>query len=116
MLVMFLSGGLAGLGGVGEVLGSRYYLMENISLDYGYIAIAVALLAGLHPLGVIVTALFFAGLLNGASYMQHAVGVSSTLIRVVQGAVVLFVALSPFLEEFSDRFRLKSKSREFLSE
>jgi ABC-type uncharacterized transport system permease subunit len=116
ILVMFLSGGLAGLGGAGEVLGFRYYLMENISLDYGYIAIAVALLAGLHPLGVIVTALFFAGLVNGASYMQHTVGISSTLIRVVQGAVVLFVALGPFFGEFSARFRLKIKPREFLSE
>jgi simple sugar transport system permease protein len=112
MLVMFLSGGMAGLGGVGEVLGFRYYLMENISLDYGYIAIAVALLAGLHPIGVILTALFFGGLVNGASYMQHTVGISSTLIRVVQGAVVLFVALAPFVGDLFTRFRWKSKLRE----
>jgi simple sugar transport system permease protein len=112
MLVMFLSGGLAGLGGMGEVLGFRYYLMENISLDFGYIAIAVALLAGLHPLGVIITALFFGGLVNGASYMQHTVGISSTLIRVTQGAVVLFVALGPFVGELFSRFRLKSRHRE----
>ena len=93
--VMFISGGLCGLAGAGEVLGLRYYLPDNISLGYGYIAIAVALLARLNALWVILSALFFGGIINGASYMQHATGISITLVKIIEGAVIVCISLFP---------------------
>src|SRR3954471_3990423 len=52
---LFLSGSLAGLAGGVEVSGVSYALYSNLSPGYGFTAIAVALLAGLHPVGVVIT-------------------------------------------------------------
>ena len=103
--VMFLSGGICGLAGAGEVLGLRYYLPDDISLGYGYIGIAVALLAGLEPLGVILSALFFGGVINGASYMQHATGISITLVNIIEGTVIVCISLLPVISNVFERYR-----------
>lgn len=90
-LAMVLSGGLAGLAGMSEVTGVHRYLLEGISPGYGYLAIAVALFGGLHPLGVVLSALFFGALMVGADAMQRAVGVPVATIYLLQGLVVIFV-------------------------
>jgi ABC-type uncharacterized transport system permease subunit len=90
-LAMGLSGGLAGLAGMGEVAGVHRYLLEGISPGYGYLAIAVALFGGLNPLGVVLSALFFGALMVGADAMQRAVGVPVATIYLLQGLVVIFV-------------------------
>jgi ABC-type uncharacterized transport system permease subunit len=69
------SGALAGLAGAVEVTGVTFALYENLSPGYGYTAIAVALLANLHPLGVIATGVLFGALEAGASAMQRDAGV-----------------------------------------
>ena len=64
--VAILSGGLAGLAGVGEVAGVRGYLTTDLSPGYGYSGIVVAMLAQLNPLGVVAAALFVAVIFVGA--------------------------------------------------
>lgn len=96
LLVMFLSGGLAGLAGMGEVLGVSRVMMLDISPGYGYTAILVALLARLDPIATIFSAFLFAGLLNGSVTMQRAAGVPSSLVLIVQALVVLFVLASEY--------------------
>ena len=86
-----LSGALAGLAGAVEVLGVTFALYENISPGYGYTAIAVALLAGLDPWRVILSALLFAALEAGAGAMQRDAGVPSTLVSVVEALLILAV-------------------------
>jgi simple sugar transport system permease protein len=86
-----LSGALAGLAGSVEVLGVTYALYENISPGYGYTAIAVALLAGLDPWRVILSAVLFAALEAGAGAMQRDAGVPSTLVSVVEALLILAV-------------------------
>jgi ABC-type uncharacterized transport system permease subunit len=86
-----LSGALAGLAGAVEVLGVTFALYENISPGYGYTAIAVALLAGLDPWRVILSALLFAGLEAGAGAMQRDAGVPSTLVSVIEALLILAV-------------------------
>lgn len=85
------SGGLAGLAGAVEVSGVTYALYENLSPGYGYSAIAVALLAGLHPLGVVVSGILFAGLESGALAMQRDAGVPSVIVYLVEGLLILLV-------------------------
>jgi ABC-type uncharacterized transport system ATPase subunit/ABC-type uncharacterized transport system permease subunit len=91
VLAMAISGGLAGLAGMVEVAGVRGYLIDNLSPGYGYTAIAVALLGGLHPAGVTLAAFFFAALLAGADGLQRSVGVPTATVLIIQGLVLVFV-------------------------
>ena len=86
-----LSGLLAGLAGAVEYTGITYALYENFSPGYGYTAIAVALLARLHPLGVLATALLFGALEAGANAMQRDAGVPSVVVSVVEALLILLV-------------------------
>lgn len=86
-----ISGALAGLAGAVEVLGVTYALYENISPGYGYTAIAVALLAGLDPWRVVLSAVLFAALEAGAGAMQRDAGVPSTLVSIVEALLILAV-------------------------
>jgi ABC-type uncharacterized transport system permease subunit len=85
------SGALAGLAGGVEVLGVTFALYENISPGYGYTAIAVALLAGLDPWRVSVTAVLFGALEAGAGAMQRDAGVPSSLVSVIEALLILAV-------------------------
>lgn len=91
VLVMLLSGGLAGLAGAGEVLGLRHRLYDRFSPGYGFDAIAVALLAQCRPLATIATAGFFGALRAGANQLQQTVGIEVSLILIIQAVAVLFV-------------------------
>ena len=65
----------------------------QLSPGYGFTSIAVALLAQSNPLGVIVSGFFFGVLSNGALSMQAFAGVPKDLISVIEGLIILFVAL-----------------------
>lgn len=94
---LLLSGGLAGLAGLGEVAGPIGQLIPTISPGYGFTAIIVAFLGRLHPLGVL-----FAGLLMALSYLggenaQIAVGLPTAATGVFQGMLLFFVLASDVL-------------------
>jgi simple sugar transport system permease protein len=91
--VLVFSGALAGLAGAIEVFGVTFALYEDISPGYGYSAIAVALLAGLDPWRVILSAFGLAALEAGAGAMQRDAGVPSTLAVVIE-ALLILVAVS----------------------
>jgi len=86
-----LSGALAGIAGASEVTGVTFALYENLSPGYGYTAIAVALLARLHPAGVVATGILFGALEAGATAMQRDAGVPSVVVAVVEAALILAV-------------------------
>jgi simple sugar transport system permease protein len=91
--VLVFSGALAGLAGAIEVFGVTFALYEDISPGYGYSAIAVALLAGLDPWRVILSAFGLAALEAGAGAMQRDAGVPSTLAVVIE-ALLILIAVS----------------------
>lgn len=91
LLVFLASGALAGLGGASEVTGVTYALYEGLSPGYGYSAIAVALLARLHPLFIVASAVLFGALEAGAAAMQRDASVPSVLAQVVEALIVLGV-------------------------
>lgn len=89
LAAMGLSGGLAGLGGAVELMGITFRLVEPFSPGYGFTAIAVALVGGLHPLGIGVSSLLFGALTVGSGALQRTAGIPSVLVSIIQ-AVVLF--------------------------
>jgi len=102
LLVMMISGGLAGLAGAIEVSGVAGRLMYGISPGYGYTAIIVAWLAKLNPWAMIITSLFIGGLIVGG-YSVQTIGLPSSFSSMLQGAI-LFCLISG---EMLSRYRLK---------
>ena len=91
-LALLISGAVAGLAGGVEVSGVSYALFQNLSPGYGFTGIAVALLGGLHPIGVIVAGVLFGALQAGAGAMQREAAVPALTVHVVE-AVIIIVAL-----------------------
>lgn len=91
-LTLVQSGALAGLAGAIQILGSLHYFQARFSPGYGFEGIPVAILGGNQPWGVVLAALFWGGLANGAVEMEASVGVSRHLVVVIQALVVLVVA------------------------
>jgi len=91
LLVMIVSGGLAGLAGYGQVAGIAHRLQKGIAVGDGFTAIIVAWLAKLHPLGVLLVAVLFAGLTTGGDQLTITMGLPAAMARVLQGAILFFV-------------------------
>ncbi|HZO92084.1 MAG TPA: ABC transporter permease [Chthonomonadaceae bacterium] len=91
MQAMAISGALCGLAGGVELLGIAIRLYDNFSPGWGYTAIPVALLGGLHPLGTVLSALFFGALTAGSGNLERFSGVPSVVINIIQAAAVLAV-------------------------
>jgi general nucleoside transport system permease protein len=89
--VFLVSGAIAGLAGAVEGTGVTFRLFEGISPGYGYSAIAVALLARLHPLAIVGTGVFFGALEAGSAAMQRDAGVPAQFAAIVEALVVLGV-------------------------
>jgi len=90
--VLLLSGGLAGIAGMLEVVGTVHRLQGGISNNYGYLGVIIAVLAGGMPLAVIPAALLMALLLNAGTVLQS-YGVSSYEVLALTGLVLLFTAI-----------------------
>lgn len=87
----FLSGGLAGLAGVVEVLAIQKKLLEGISSNCGYTAVLIALIAGNHPFGVVIASIGMAAMQVGANTMQRQLGIPSSIVDILVGLVVLLI-------------------------
>lgn len=93
IIAMVISGGLAGMVAIGEVMGDRYLYYHDFSGEVGFLGIAVALLGRNHPLGIFFAALFFAILRRGGIFVDAFTDhVSKDLVDVLQAVVILFVA------------------------
>lgn len=93
IIAMTISGALAGMVAIGEVMGNRYLYYHDFSGEVGFLGIAVALLGRNHPLGVFLAAIFFAILLRGGIFVDAFTEyVSKDLVEVLQAMVILFVA------------------------
>jgi simple sugar transport system permease protein len=91
ILSMIGSGMIAGMVGSVVILGTHHRLLSNFLVNYGYDAIAVSLLGGLNPFGVLVTALFFGALKSGGNAMQIAMGIPVSVVSVVVAVAILSI-------------------------
>jgi simple sugar transport system permease protein len=89
MAVALISGGLAGLAGCIEVIGLTGYVTTTMSPGFGYAGIVVAMLAALHPAGVVAAAVFVATVFVGADAMSRATGVPSFIADVIVSVSLL---------------------------
>lgn len=92
ILAMVISGAMAGLGGSGEVMGVHRRFIEGFSPGYGWDGLAVALVGGLHPVGVLLAAVLFGALRSGGMVMTRVTGVPLDIVFILQALVILFVA------------------------
>jgi len=92
VIAMAVSGGIAGLGGMTEVFGKYGRFIDGFSPGFGFTGIAVAVLAANNPFGLILTAILFGAMDAGAMKMSYVAGISATMVQVIQGMVILFVA------------------------
>lgn len=109
VLVMALSGGLAGLAGSAQVLGVDHWVGQGFSAGYGFDAIALALLGKSHPFGVVLAALLFGFLRSGATRMQSIARVPIDIISIIQGLIIIFIAAPEIIRWL---YRLKSVKTE----
>ncbi len=103
ILIMLISGAIAGLAGGCELAGLHHLLRLDISTGYGYVGIVIALIGRLTPIGVIIAAVFFGALVNGSTSMQITTGVPVALVYSLQGIVLLFVLAAEKLFQYRIR-------------
>jgi len=104
MRVAFISGGLAGIAGVVEVIGVKGDLTLDLSPGYGYSGIVVAMLAALHPLAVVPAAVFVAGIFVGADAMSRAMTVSSYIAEVITAVSLLCMLVATLFLRYRVRW------------
>jgi len=100
-----LSGGLAAMAGVSELCGVKEYLTLDLSPGFGYSGIVVAMLAALHPLGVVASSIFVAVIYIGADSMSRAINISNYIADVITAVSLLAVLVSMFLAKYRIRWR-----------
>ncbi|MEM8576826.1 MAG: ABC transporter permease, partial [Pseudomonadota bacterium] len=103
VLVGCLSGGLAGLAGAVEVMGLKGYVTTDLSPNFGYSGIIIAMLAALHPIGVIGAALFTAVMFVGADSMSRALGIPSYIADVTVALSLLTMLVALFFAQYRVR-------------
>ncbi|GAB4212098.1 MAG: ABC transporter permease [Synechococcales cyanobacterium] len=103
LFTALLSGGLAGLAGVSEVTGLKGYLTLDLSPGFGYTGIVVAMLAQLHPLGVVGAAIFIAGIYVGADSMSRSLGITTYIADVMVATALMAMLVSLWMIRFRIR-------------
>lgn len=90
LLSFIISGAIAGLGGSAELLGTQFRLINGFAAGYGFDGVAMALIGQLHPIATIFVAILFAALRAGATTMQAATGVPTSVSDIIQALVIVF--------------------------
>ncbi len=100
LLGSFLSGGLAGIGGLSIVSGIIGRLRPGASPGYGYTAIIVAALAGLNPWLVMAASIFFGGLLTAGGVLQMSMGIPKAAVQMIQAVIFLMILVGEFVKRY----------------
>jgi len=110
-LAMFLSGALAGLSGVSESLGLTHNMSLGFQAGYGFDSIALALLGGSHPVGVVLASLLFGMLRAGGTRMMSIARVPLEITTIVQSMVIVFIAAPAIVRSL---YRLRARREELV--
>jgi ABC-type uncharacterized transport system permease subunit len=113
IVAMLLSGAVAGLVGLPLLLGDTHYYSTTFQVGLGFSGIAVALLGRNHPVGIAVGALLFAYLTEQSTLLEIEADVSTNIIAITQGVLVLSVVVA---YEVVRRYRRAAEQREVAAE
>ena len=98
VLSMCISGALAGMVGVNEILGVNHRLLLDFHMGYGFAGIAVALMGRNHPVGIILASLLFGILYQGGQELAFEMSnITRDIVVVMQGLVILFSGALEFM-------------------
>jgi simple sugar transport system permease protein len=111
LLVVMISGGIAGLAGMSEVAGISHRLQNGLAVGYGYTGLIVAFLARLNPLSAIVSAIFLAGLTVGSEQLQLTMNLPASFALILQGTILLLVVAGEVLTHYRIRLLLPKNQR-----
>ncbi|MCR4405408.1 MAG: ABC transporter permease [Anaerolineae bacterium] len=109
VLAMFISGILAGLAGVSESLGVTHNMTLGFQAGYGFDSIALALLGGSHPLGVVLASLLFGVLRAGGTRMMSVAAIPLEITSILQAMVIIFIAAPAIIRGI---YRLRAAKEE----
>jgi len=109
MLVMFISGAIAGLAGMAEMAGLHRRLQPGFAIGYGYTAIIIAWLARLHPVTIIFVSFLFGALFVGGENLQIAMRLPLSSVQILQGLILFFLLGGEFFRNY--RISLTFKKR-----
>jgi simple sugar transport system permease protein len=98
--VMLISGGLAGLAGIGETAGMHYRLQQGLAVGNGYVGIVVAWLAKLRPRSIVAIAILLGGLKVGGDQLQISMHVPSAISLALEGAILFCVLGGQVFQEY----------------
>ncbi len=91
MLAMLISGGLAGMAGINEIMGVQHKLLLDFVAGYGFTGIAVALMGRNHPLGIVLASILFGALYQGGADLSFEMpNISREMVTAIQGFIILF--------------------------
>lgn len=105
LLVMLISGALAGLAGAGEVTGPIGQLIPSISPGYGYAAIIVAFLGRLHPIGIFFASMLMALIYMGGELAQIELNVPLAVTSLFQGMLLFYLLACDVLINFKIKLK-----------
>ena len=91
VITMAISGGLAGMMAINEILGVQHRLILNFTSGYGFTGIAVALMGRNHPFGIVLASLLFGALYQGGAELDFEFSsITREMVLLIQGLVILF--------------------------
>ncbi|KQW91596.1 sugar ABC transporter permease [Massilia sp. Root418] len=91
IVVMLISGALAGLGSVNSIMGSTHYLSLNFVGGAGFVGIAIALMGRQHPVGIFLSAVLFGALIQGGFDLSlEKPNIPTETFIFIQGLIILF--------------------------
>jgi simple sugar transport system permease protein len=105
MLVLVVSGAVAGLAGIAEVSGVHQRLQAGFSIGYGYTGILIAWLARNHPLGVLITSFFMAAVFVGGELLQIEFSLPIAMVHLFEGIILFCVLGADIFTTYRLKFR-----------
>lgn len=98
VVAMLISGALAGMMALNEIMAANERVILNFTAGYGFVGIAVALMGRNHPVGIVLAALLFGALYQGGADLAFEIpAISREMVVVIQGLVILFAGALEYM-------------------